>query len=297
MNLDDALKQFHLHLEINQGKSKCTIYSYENDIKQYISFLKRNGINDSKDVSLINIQNFLSYESKYKSSTSVVHMASSIRQYHKDISFTTNEENPADLIKVHKDKLYLPNFLSIKELKKLLGSFNPYDLKEETYRIILELIYAAGLRISELCSLKISQIQFEVGILRILGKGNKERIVPIPHKVLKDLKKYLYEIRPLWHKNNLNYFFINHLGNKISARSIQLLLEKKSQECKFQRKITPHALRHSYATHLLQSGTDLRIIQELLGHANIKTTEIYTHVQNKQLFDAYHNFHPLDKKK
>ena len=182
-------------------------------------------------------------------------------------------------------------------MKQLLNSFTRDDPKQELNRTILELIYACGLRISELCSLTVAQVQLETGILRILGKGNKERIVPIPNQVVKDLDHYLNLIRPIWNQHKTNTFFINHLGNRITARSIQLLLKQKAMECGFQKDITPHSLRHTYATHLLQAGADLRIIQELLGHSNIKTTEIYTHVQNRQLFEAYQNFHPLSKKK
>lgn len=297
MKLEKAFQDYLLHLEINQGKSKKTIQSYQNDLKQYIQYLEKKNIKDSKDVDLKVIQDFLSLQLKTKASSSVVHMATSIRTFHQDISFGTKEENPASLIQVRKDDHHLPTFLSVQEVQTLLTSFDRTNPKEELYCCILELIYAAGLRISELCQLTVSQVQLDTGILRILGKGDKERIIPIPSEVIGDLKKYLNLIRPIWNKNKGNTFFINRLGNPITARSIQLLLEKKSKECQFQQVISPHSLRHSYATHLLQGGADLRVIQELLGHSSIRTTEIYTHVQNKQLFDAYSNFHPLSNKK
>ena len=297
MKLDQAFQQFHLHLEINQGKSPRTVRSYENDLKQYLSYLKEKHILDSQKVTLQVVQDFLSQQSTIKSSNSVVHMATSIRNFHEDIEFSTGEENPVSLIQVRKNETYLLSFLSVEEVKQLLNSFTRDDPKQELNRTILELIYACGLRISELCSLTVAQVQLETGILRILGKGNKERIVPIPNQVVKDLDHYLNLIRPIWNQHKTNTFFINHLGNRITARSIQLLLKQKAMECGFQKDITPHSLRHTYATHLLQAGADLRIIQELLGHSNIKTTEIYTHVQNRQLFEAYQNFHPLSKKK
>ncbi|QRG87386.1 tyrosine-type recombinase/integrase [Bulleidia sp. zg-1006] len=297
MKLEQAFKQFHLHLEINQGKSPKTIQSYENDLRQYIAYLKENHIQDSKQVTLQLVQSFLTKQSAIKSPNSVVHMATSIRNFHEDIEFSTGEENPVSLIQAHKDEQYLPSFLSVEEVERLLNSFMRSDPRQDLNRTILELIYACGLRISELCSLTIAQVQLETGVLRVLGKGNKERIVPIPSQVVVDLDHYLNTIRPLWNKNKTNTFFINRLGNKITPRSMQLLLKRKTVECGFQQEITPHSLRHTYATHLLQGGADLRIIQELLGHSNIKTTEIYTHVQNKQLFDAYQNFHPLSKKK
>ena len=162
---------------------------------------------------------------------------------------------------------------------------------------LLEIIYACGLRVSEVCNLTLSQVDLNVGIVKIIGKGNKERIVPIPKNSISILKKYSDVVRVVYNKNKNNYFFINKKGNKIRSEYIENMLKCIVVELGLNPNITPHKLRHSYATHLLANGSDLRSIQELLGHSDIATTQIYTHVESNRMIENYKRFHPKERNK
>ncbi len=292
MELEEAFRQYLVHMKINEGRSYHTVRSYEEDLKQYLAYLRKNEIHDTKEITYDLIQNFIMEESKVKASNSVVRMAASIRSFHRDVSFLTNENDPALNLEVHKNAKTLPVYCTVDEITRLMASFDDKDPKQYTNHAILELIYACGLRVSEAVSLTLNRVDLDTGMLRVLGKGDKERIVPIPHGSILFLKNYRDVIRPIFLKKNLPYFFINAYGRKVTVRSVELLLEEKTNELNFKKHITPHKLRHSYATHMLQGGADLRTIQEILGHANIATTEIYTHIQNRQMFDSYEKFHP-----
>ena len=170
----------------------------------------------------------------------------------------------------------------------------PEDLFNHT---LLETIYGLGLRVSECVNLKTNQVNLEDGFVKILGKGNKERLMPIPDKTLEIMKRYFQTLRPLWQKKNSNYFFLNKKGNPTYSEYVEKMLRETNIKANIKKHITPHKLRHSYATHLLQGGADLRVIQELLGHSDISTTEIYTHVDSERLKKTYMDNHPLGNKK
>jgi site-specific recombinase XerD len=277
---------------MNQGKSPHTVSSYSSDLKQYFAFLEEEGIDDTDDIVYENIRDFISSQSEEKASTSLVRMAAAIRSFHSYLSFMYDVKEPSLNLSVHKNQHVLPVYCTKEEISQLMASFDDSRPREMMEHALLEMIYGCGLRVSEACRMKLNQVDLESGKVRVLGKGNKERIVPIPSGSEDILKQYLTTVRPLFLKKNSSLFFINHLGHPVDPRYVQRLLHQKNLELGFEKHITPHKLRHSYATHLLQNGADLRSIQEMLGHSDIETTEIYTHVQNREMFAAYNHFHP-----
>lgn len=292
MKLEEALKEYLVHIQVNEGRSRRTVSSYHEDLKQYLAYLHMHGINDTTSIRYHDIEQFITEQSARKGSTSVVRMAASIRSFHHDLAFMHNENDPSLNLEVHKSTNTLPVYCTIDEITELMSSFDDTKPVEYLDHAILEAIYSCGLRVSEAVSLTLNRVDLDSGKMRVLGKGDKERIVPIPKGSIGFLKYWRDVVRPVFLKNKSAFFFINRYGRKVTPRYVELLLERKVSELGFTKHITPHKLRHSYATHMLQGGADLRSIQEMLGHANIQTTEIYTHVQNKLMFNAYEKFHP-----
>ena len=295
MNIDEALEKYLVQMNINEGHSIHTISSYHEDLNQYIEYLKKKSIDDTEKVQYADVQAFISEQYKEKRQSSVTRMAASIRSFHQFLAFIYDETDPTLNLEVHTGSFRLPIYCTVDEINRLMSSFSndkPEDIKNHA---ILEFIYSCGLRISECTEMTMNRVDLDAGFVRVLGKGNKERIVPIAKGSIPVLKKYRDTVRPLWIKKKTNLFFINRYGRHTTPRSIEIMLKNTCASIGLSSKITPHKLRHSFATHMLQGGADLRSIQKLLGHSNIQTTEIYTHVQNRQLFDSYEKFHPGEK--
>lgn len=295
MKLDEALRQYLVQITVNDGKSPRTIASYHRDLNQYLEFLKNRNIEDSSKISQKDVEQFILAQNRIKKNKSVIRMAASIRSFHQFMSFLYNEEDPSVNLQVHGSGLTLPIYCTVEEIELLMGSFDDTDPRQILDHALLELIYSCGLRISECVGMTLNRIDLESGMVRVLGKGNKERIVPIARGSISILKKYRDTVRPLWLRKPTGLFFINRLGHPVTSRSVELMLKSKCNEIGLKKHITPHKLRHSYATHLLQNGADLRSIQEMLGHSDIQTTEIYTHVQNQHMFDSYAKYFPAEK--
>ena len=293
MKIHDAFAEYFTNIKINEGKSKRTVSSYENDLKQYSQFLDEQGITNTKKIQPELIEEFISNQSEYKASTSLARMTAAIRSFHQFVTMMHDEVDPSLNLQVHKGPKTLPVYCTVDEIKLLMQSFDDTNIQDNLDHTLLETIYSCGLRVSEVCNLTINRVDLDTGKIRVLGKGDKERIVPIPKGSIPLLKQYVSITRVNLVQKKTNMFFINRFGRKITSKYVELLLQRKCVELSFKKHITPHKLRHSYATHMLQGGADLRSIQEILGHSNIQTTEIYTHVQNKQLFDAYSKFNPL----
>ncbi|MBP3892070.1 MAG: tyrosine-type recombinase/integrase [Solobacterium sp.] len=296
MKLSEAKRQYEVEISVNQGLSLRTIQSYKSDLNQYFAYLEEIGIEDTKEINDPIIEDFMYQMKDVKKATSLTRLAASIRSFHHYMSFVYDEEDPSLNLDVHRGVKSLPVYCTVEEIQQLMSVFddtNPQDLLDHA---ILELIYCCGLRISEATTLTLNRVDLDTGISRILGKGNKERIVPIPNGSIPVIKRYLDFVRPLYLKKKTNLFFINRFGRKITSRYIEKMLQLRASQANIKKHITPHKLRHSYATHMLQGGADLRSIQEMLGHSDIQTTEIYTHVQNKQVFTSYDRFHPGKKK-
>lgn len=292
MTLNEAFNNYIVYLSINQGKSERTVISYKEDLQLYLNYLEKTEITDLYKITEDVIEHFLNDERKKgKQGTTLSRYMASIRSFHSYLSFMYSIDNPAINIQVSKGAKKQPVICSVEQINRLMSSFDDNDPAQFLDHAILELIYACGLRVSEAISLTINKINLETRTLKIRGKGDKDRIIPIPNGSVPLLKKYRDIIRPSFVKKATQLFFINKNGRKVTAKHVELLLNQKCTELNMYG-ITPHKLRHSYATHMLQSGADLRTIQELLGHSDISTTEIYTHVENRQMFDSYKEHHP-----
>lgn len=278
------------YLKYEKRLSENTYKSYENDLKMFNEYINIDLINVKKD----DIQNFL-YKLD-KSSKTKAHYLTVINSFYKFlIEESIVKNNPAVGIKMPKLEKKLPNYLSIEEVDKLLDIPLNTNLDYRN-KAMFEVMYASGLRISELIDLEIGNINFEEEILKIYGKGKKERIVPMNKVAVKYLSLWINEYRSsiLKRKNN-NYVFINTFGNKMTRQGFFKIIKNRAGTISLKKDISPHTLRHSFATHLLNNGADIRIIQELLGHENLVTTEIYAHLQNDKIIKDYQN-HPHAKK-
>lgn len=297
MKIEYAVRAYISDLTVNAGKAQRTIAGYQHDLQVYRTYLEARGITDTDEIQDMDIEAFLRHKAKTAAENSIARYAASIRSFHHFLAFFYDAEDPSLNIEVHHGNGKLPIYGTVAEMDQLLGSFDDQDPRQAMEHAVLELLYACGLRVSEVCALTINRVNLENGMLRVIGKGNKERIVPIAHGSLPVVRHYLYTVRPQFLKDKTAFFFINVHGRRLTERSVQLLMQRKRTELGMKKPLTPHKIRHSYATHLLQGGADLRSIQEILGHANISTTEIYTHVADEQLLSSYQKFNPIASSK
>ncbi len=294
MQIKDAFDNYFRYLSISSGKAESTVISYKQDLKLYYDFLFNNHIENIDDVKTRDINNFIDSLIDIKKGSSINRMKSSISVFHHYLYFKYDIKDVSKYIHSARRESRLPIYCTLEEVELLMNSFDD-DPKSILDHTLLEIIYGCGLRVSECCNLMYSQVNLNDGFIKVLGKGDKERLIPIPYRTLKMMKEYL-KVRSMWLKKPSNYFFINSKSNHIYRQYVENMLKSKRLELNIKKDITPHKLRHSYATHLLEGGADLRVIQELLGHSSISTTEIYTHIENSHLKDTYFNCHPLAKK-
>lgn len=280
------------YLTFERKLSKNTIASYRDNLKRFEIFIEGKHITELKRKD---IEDYLKFN-QAMSEKSRAHYITVVRNFYQ---FLVGEDlidyNPCETIKLPKISKTLPVYLTKEEVEMLLNFplRTPYDYRDKA---MLELLYATGMRISELINLKLSNLNIEEDFVRIMGKGSKERISPISTPAEKYLLLYINEYRnSLLKRKDSEYLFINSLGDKISRQGFFKNLKKIAKQQGIKKEISPHTLRHSYATHLLAGGADLRIIQELLGHSDIATTEIYTHLMNEKIKNDY-NKHPRAKK-
>lgn len=293
MKLDLAYKKYMSWLTVNEGKSPNTIDNYGRDLRGYLAWLQQEEITDTDAISGQLIEQYLQSQKDVKAVRSIAREAAAIRSFHHYLAFVYDAKDPSVNIEVRHSEDDLPVYATRAEMDRLLSSFTDANPKEILDHALLEFIYACGLRVSEAVNLTLNRVNLEEGMVRVLGKGNKERLVPVPKGSVPVLKRYLEIVRPLFVKKPMAQFFVNSCGRPVTVRYVELLVREKCEEAGIDKHLTPHKLRHSYATHLLQGGADLRSIQELLGHADIGTTEIYTHVADKQLVDSYQKFNPV----
>ena len=294
----EDIQRFLVHIELEKGYSKNTVVSYENDLSEFAKFLSKNGIASLDDVSADVVRSWLLFLNESGCSPSTVaRKQSSVRSLAKFLG--QNHSNLFEAIcEIHRPKCgrKLPNTLSAQEVAKLLVIESCDDILQVRNATMLELIYSSGLRVSELCDLTIQAVDIENRFLRVYGKGSKERIVPFGKIAADKVRKYLSYARPkLVHSKTGSELFLGINGKKLSRKTVWAYLKKYAKEAGIEKNITPHMLRHSFATHLLENGADLRTIQEMLGHSNISTTQIYTSVDKKRIISGYKKFHQRDK--
>lgn len=302
--MDDILELFLKDVYNSNSKSKKTVESYQNDLKRFIDYLKSIGITDFKKVDKIIIFDYVEllkkgqFSKKVLNDSSYSRNLSSLKSFFKFLlKIELIDDNPLINIKSSKLKKNIPNLLTFEQIDQVLNSFdldNPLELRD---RLIVELIYACGLRISELVNLEIKNIDFDYCCLKVLGKGNKERIIPFYNDLKILIFKYLKDYRMMLKKPILiDNLILNQQSKIISCRYIQMMIKEIKTKTNIKIDIHPHMLRHSFATHLLENGLDLRTVQELLGHKNLSTTQIYTHINLRHLKDIVDNKHLLSKK-
>ena len=300
MMLKRLLKEYEYYLKVTKGLSTNTISSYKTDLIEYVEFLERNY--RIKDPQLLqnNIFETLLRDLKRKHSTkaSISRKLSAVRSFHKYLMIEKIVlTNVALGISLPKKEKRLPTVLNVAEVDALMVAADGDEPLEVRNKAMLELLYGSGLRISELLDLRLRDLHLNMGFLNITGKGNKERIVPIGAEGAYALKRYLDLSRPHLKKVPGDIVFVNSRGSDISRVGFYKVLKKLTIKAGITKDVSPHTLRHSFASHLLENGVDLRVVQELLGHEDISTTQIYTHISKKQLKKVYEDYHPRSIKK
>ena len=293
--MQELADNFLSYLSVERALSKNTLLSYGRDLKKYIRYLQELGIKSLSQTSRKEISDFMfKLKDEGLSSVSIARNLAAIKVF---CRFLVREriipDDPSALVDSPKLWKRIPDSLSEREVNSLLFAADVSRIQGIRDRAILELMYATGLRVSEAVNLKIQDLNLEVGFLRCMGKGSKERIVPLGKEAISAVNKYLLEARPkLARPFSENTLFLSRLGKRISRQSFWKLVKAYSSKAGIQKAIRPHSLRHSFATHLLERGADLRSVQEMLGHADISTTQIYTHVDKNRLKLIHKKFHP-----
>ncbi|MDD3818718.1 MAG: site-specific tyrosine recombinase XerD [Actinomycetota bacterium] len=274
-----------------------TIESYERDLRKFKLYLYNNNIRDLCNLSREQTLDFLQDLYKSQSESSISRILSTLRSFYKFLmiegvcknNIWVQVNNPLKLRKI-------PEILSIEEVDRFLESIPVSGKLEIRDRAMFEIIYSCGLRVSEIVNLKIQNIDFEEELLRFRGKGNKERIVPVGERSMQLLKKYLRHSRSeIKRGNKTDFVFINRSGKKLTRQGFWKILKKYARKINLDKNLYPHIFRHSFATHMIQRGADLRTVQELLGHSSISTTEIYTTLDKKHIKEVYFKYHPREK--
>lgn len=293
--MKEFIEMFLNYISVEKGLAGNTIASYRDDLGLFIDFLARRKIEALSKVSRNDITNFmLSQKESGISSASISRRLAAIKSFFR---FLVREkilkDDPTSLIDSPKLWKRIPDTLTLNEVEALLNAPDLRDKQGIRDKAILETMYATGMRVSEASDLRPENINFDIGFLRCIGKGNKERVVPLGKKAMLSLKRYLDVSRPLFLKGKENgHLFVSRLGEKLSRQSIWKLIQRYASDAGIKKHIKPHLLRHSFATHLLERGADLRSVQEMLGHANISTTQIYTHINKDRLKSIHKMFHP-----
>ena len=296
MKWKNALHDYQLFLKIERGLSKNTVDSYKRDLEKLILFLKNNNISSNPiTIDKNNLQEFIYQIAKEVNPRSQARIISGLRSFFEYLVFEDyRNTNPTILIESPKIGRKLPDTLSEKDINSLISSIDLSHPQGERNRTIIETLYSCGLRVSELINLKISDLFFDEGFIKVVGKGNKERFVPIHNTAKKYITFYITKLRTQVapKKGFEDTLFLNRRGNALTRQMIFTIIRKLAEKINLDKKISPHTLRHSFATHLIKNGADLRAIQQMLGHESITTTEVYVHLDNSYLKEVLETYHP-----
>lgn len=296
--MKDLINNYITYIDKELNYSEETINNYKKDLNEYNDYISTNKIN-YKSITKLEILDYLKYLDNNKLSNKTIsrHLSSLRSFYNYLMEIKIVDSNVFKRVRNPKVEKKLPNYLSINEIEELLNSINEDTKEDIRNKCLFEIMYSTGMRVSEVSNLKLSNIDRNDNSIRVLGKGDKERIVYYGEYLKIILNKYLNVRDDFLKKGNIDYLFINSNGDKLSRESILYIVKKVEKLSLINHKISPHILRHSFATHLLDNGADLRSVQELLGHENLDTTEIYTHVSNERLRSVYLKYHPNNKRK
>ena len=295
MSWENSIKEFKYYLKVERSLADNSVNAYIRDIRKLADFCSKIKV-DELNISVNEIREFIAdLNSKNISARSQARIISGVKAFFKYLiieDYITND--PTMLIENPKIGLKLPEVLSVGEIELIISSIDLSNKQGERNRAILETLYSCGLRVTELINLKISNINFKEGYIKVIGKGDKERLTPIGSNALKYISIYINEVRihQKISKNDEDFVFLNNRGSKLSRVMIFTLIKRIVDKVGIKKKVSPHTFRHSFATHLIEGGADLRAVQEMLGHESITTTEIYTHLDRDYLRSNIMQFHP-----
>lgn len=296
MNWNNTLLDYQHYLKIERGLSQNSISSYSNDIKKLIRYVEENELKFTPiSITEEHLQHFIYHTAKKVNERTQARLISGLRNFFEYLIFEDyRQENPTDLLELPKIGRKLPDTLSEQDIDKIIAQIDLSKPEGERNRAMLETLYSCGLRVSELTNLKISDLFFEEGFIRVIGKGNKQRFVPINLNTIKIIDIYKNETRSkiTTKKGHEDIVFLNRRGKQLTRNMVFMILKKLVIEAGIDKNVSPHTFRHSFATHLLENGADLRAIQQMLGHESITTTEIYMHLDKSFLKSVVEKFHP-----
>ena len=301
MNWNPTIKGFKSYLQLERSLSGNSIDAYLRDVEKFVQFLELNGIEVSPEkVERQHIEDFLKWVSELgMNARSQARILSGLKAFYKYLLMEDMvNSSPTELIEAPKIGRKLPEVISIDEINGLIDSIDLSKAEGERNKAMLETLYSCGLRVTELVTLKKSNLLLDEGFVRVIGKGDKERIVPIGSVAIKHVKIYIESVRN--HMGNINkesedILFLNRRGNQLTRVMVFTIIKQLAEKMGLQKQVSPHTFRHSFATHLVEGGADLRAVQEMLGHESITTTEIYTHLDREYLREAILSFHPRAK--
>ncbi|MGC8764516.1 MAG: tyrosine recombinase XerC [Brevinematia bacterium] len=289
---EEILDIFLKYIKYEKGFSKHTIKSYNIDISEFLNFLEKEKVKDIKAVSYQNIYSFITdLGKKGIAPSSLERKTAALKTFFKFLKKQgLIEKNPAELISSPKKEKKLPSFMEKTEVFELINLIPESDAFSVRNKTMIMLLYATGIRVSELVGLNLADLDLKEKTIHVSGKGKKQRIVPLGEKTKRMLLKYLGYRREFQSKNEA--LFVTKSGKRIQDRAIRYILNGYIEKLAIQKKVSPHTLRHTFATHLLDNGANIRVIQEMLGHSNLSTTQIYTHLSISKLKESYDRFHP-----
>ncbi len=293
--LNQFLQEYLAYLKLEKNLSEQSVLAYSSDLNKFLLFIEE----ETSDLNLVTTRLVSEYFEIVRdigiSSSTIARYLSSVKGFFKYLSAQEYvEKDPTEILSTRITERKLPTVLSFNEIEKILQAPNVDNNLGLRDKAILELFYSCGLRVSELINLKLSDLYFSDGVIRVLGKGSKQRIVPIGKSAVSWITNYLQKVRPLLEKKmkSENIIFLNNRGTKLSRMGVWKIVDKYVKEAEIEKEFHPHTFRHSFATHLLEGGADLRAVQEMLGHADISTTQIYTHIDRDFVKQMHKDFHP-----
>ena len=297
MKWDTLIKSFNTFLKVDNSLSPNNIDAYLHDLKLFTDFLEQHQLTLSpSEIKITHVRTFLDYLSELEiSATSQARIVSGLKAFYKFMQIENlMDDNPLELLETPKIGRKLPEVLSIEEIDKMQNSLDLSIPENFRNKVIIETLYSCGLRVSELINLRLSDLHFDENYISVIGKGDKQRLIPIGNRAKKLISLYINNQRgslPI-QKGSENIVFLNRRGKKLTRQMIFIMLKKTAEQAGITKQLSPHTLRHSFATHLLEGGADLRSIQTMLGHKSITTTEIYTHIDRQYLEETLYNYHP-----
>ncbi len=293
--MNHYIDEFIDYLAVERGLADNTLLAYRSDLLKYVDYLNKKKIKNPSLVKRDHVTSFM-FDQKEKglSANSICRSLAAIKMFHRFlVRERFSKEDPTDLVDTPKLWKRIPDVLSVGEIEAIIDAARGSKWQQVRDYAILELFYASGMRVSELVNLNLENINFDMGYVRCIGKGSKERIIPIGKRAKEAVRRYCDKSRKKLVKDDLNLsLFLSRLGKKLSRQSIWKMIKSYALKANVRKEIKPHTLRHSFATHLLENGADLRSVQEMLGHSDISTTQIYTHVDRERLKSIHQQYHP-----